>query len=125
MSPRAPLSALRAERSREVAQRIAVFGTGPIERVYRIGPHPQLLGRSVSTLDVRPSAGEGVHLSGRELLADVDLSLDVLPSYITGALTGRHADRQPLRSVAAADRKSWPQVLLRGGALHEGPHCQG
>ncbi len=92
----APLSALRAERAREVEQRIDVFGTGSVDRVYRIGPHRELLGRSVSGLDVRPSASEGVHLSGRELLAAVDLSLDVLPSYITGTLTGRRPARQDL-----------------------------
>jgi hypothetical protein len=45
---------------------------------------------------VRPSADEGVRLSGRELLANVDLSLDVLPSYITGTLTGRHPAQQDL-----------------------------
>jgi hypothetical protein len=37
-----------------------------------------------------------VQLSGRELLDDVDLSLDVLPSYITGKLTGRHPPQQDL-----------------------------
>jgi hypothetical protein len=37
-----------------------------------------------------------VHVSGRELLAAVDLSLDVLPSYITGTLSGRHPAQQDL-----------------------------
>ena len=50
----------------------------------------------MSTLAVQPSTGEGVELSGRELLASVDLSLDVLPSYITGTLTGRHPPQQDL-----------------------------
>jgi hypothetical protein len=95
-SIQAPLSALRAQRAREVAQRIAVFGTGAIDKVYRIGPHRELLGRSVSGLNVRPSADEGVQLSGRELLDAVDLSLDVLPSYVTGTLTGRHPAQQDL-----------------------------
>jgi arginine exporter protein ArgO len=92
----APLSELRKERAREVAQRIAVFGTGAIATVYRIGPHRELLGKSVGTLDVRSSTDEGVQLSGRELLANVDLSIDVLPSYITGKLTGRHPSQQDL-----------------------------
>jgi hypothetical protein len=90
------LSALRAERAREAKQRIAIFSTGSIEKVYRIGPHREFLGRSVSTLAVQPSSSEGVQLSGRELLAAVDLSLDVLPSYITGTLTGRHPSQQDL-----------------------------
>jgi hypothetical protein len=92
----APLRALRAQRARELAQRIRVFGTGAIGKVYRIGPHPELLGREVSALDVRPSADEGVQLSGRELLAAVDLSLDVVPNYITGKLTGRLPAQQDL-----------------------------
>jgi Sulfatase len=92
----APLAELRNERAREVAQRIAVFGTGSTERIYRIGPHRQLLGRNVSALDVDASQSEGVQLSGRELLADVDLSLDVLPSYITGTLTGSPPMQQDL-----------------------------
>jgi sulfatase-like protein len=95
----APLSTLRAERARELARRFAVFGTGAIDKVYRIGPHRELLGRSVGGLNVRPSADEGVRLSGRELLSAVDLSLDVVPSYITGTLTGRHP---PLQDLAVA-----------------------
>ena len=93
---RAPLSALLAERAREVKQRIDIFGTGPIDRVYRIGPHRELLGRNVTGLAVKKSSTESVHVSGRELLAAVDLSLDVLPSYITGTLTGRHPAQQDL-----------------------------
>jgi hypothetical protein len=91
-----PLSGLRAERAREVKDRIAIFGTGSIDKVYRIGPHPELLGRSVSTLGAHPSTSEGVQVSGRELLGAVDLSLDVLPSYITGKLTGSHPPQQDL-----------------------------
>jgi len=37
-----------------------------------------------------------VQVSGKELLADVDLSLDVLPNYITGTLTGSHPQQQDL-----------------------------
>src|SRR5439155_22265801 len=79
-----------------IRQRIAVFGTGAIDKVYRIGPHRELLGRNVSALPVQASRDEGVQLSGRELLAAVDLSLDVLPSYITGRLAGRHPAQQDL-----------------------------
>jgi hypothetical protein len=50
-----------------------------------------------------------VQLSGRELLNNVDLLLDVLPSYITGTLTGRHPAQQDLAvsvngSIAAVTR---------------------
>jgi hypothetical protein len=92
----ADLHALLAQRKRALAQQIAEFGTGPLDRVYRIGPHRELLGRSVSGLDVRPSSSESVELSGRELLGAVDTSLDLLPSYMTGTISGRHPQRQDL-----------------------------
>ena len=62
------LRALLARRRRALADQIATFGTGALARVYRIGPHRELLGRSVSSLGIRPSANESVHVSGRELL---------------------------------------------------------
>jgi len=95
-SVQAPLSALRAQRARELAQQHAVFGTGPIDGVYRIGPHRELLGKSVGRLDMRPSRRTSVELTGRELLQVVDLSTDVLPSYLTGNVTGTHSTQLDL-----------------------------
>ena len=92
----ADLRTLLVQRRRALAHQIATFGTGPLDRVYRIGPHRQLLGRSVGALDVRPSSSEGVEVSGRELLGAVDLSLDLLPSYVTGTITGQHPQQQDL-----------------------------
>jgi hypothetical protein len=45
---------------------------------------------------VRPSARESVEISGRELLNVVDPATDLIPSYITGTLGGRHSDQQDL-----------------------------
>ncbi len=87
---------LVAERRVALARQIATFGTGSLDRVYRIGPHRELLGRSVGGLHVRPSSREAVEVSGRELLNVVDLSLDTLPSYVTGTLSGRHPVQQDL-----------------------------
>ena len=89
----APLSELRAQRARELSQQQAVFGTGPLERVYRIGPHPELLGRRVGSLVIRPSRGMSVELNGRELLRAVDLSSDLMPNYLTGRITGTRAQQ--------------------------------
>jgi len=90
------LHALLARRRQALAQQLRTFGSGPLARVYRIGPHRELLGKTVSSLTVRPSSSEGVHVTGRELLAAVDPSLGVLPSYVTGTLTGRHPAQQDL-----------------------------
>jgi hypothetical protein len=95
-SVRASLSRLRVQRARELAQQHAVFGTGPIARVYRIGPHQELLGKNIARLDTRPSRGTGYELNGRELLEVVDLSTDLLPTYLTGHITGSHPPQQDL-----------------------------
>ena len=87
------LHALLARRRQALAQQIDTFGTGKLDRVYRIGPNKQLLGRSISTLDVRPSQNESVHVSGRELLNAVDLSLDLIPTYVTGTIGGAHGQQ--------------------------------
>ena len=46
----ADLRALLAQRRQALARQITTFGTGSLDRVYRIGPHRELLGRSVSSL---------------------------------------------------------------------------
>jgi hypothetical protein len=94
------LRALLARRRQALAQQIATFGTGALGRVYRIGPHRELLGRSVSTLAVHPSTTERVHVSGRELLNGVDRKLDLVPTYITGTLSGSHPAQQDLAIAA-------------------------
>jgi hypothetical protein len=66
------------------------FGTGAISDLlfgdpwasaYRIGPHPELLGRTV------PAASTaGVELANAELLAHVDPSTEIFPTRVTGRL---------------------------------------
>ena len=50
----------------------------------------------MSSLDVTPSRNESVHVSGRELLNAVDLSLDLIPTYVTGTISGAHPAQQDL-----------------------------
>ena len=92
----ADLRTLVAERRRSLARQVATFGTGKLDRVYRIGPHRQLLGRDVGSLRVRPSRSETVEISGRELLGVVDSKLDLVPSYVTGTVGGKHPPQQDL-----------------------------
>jgi len=91
---RSRLRVLLVQRRRSLAAQLRTFGTGPMDRVYRIGPNRQLLGRSVDSLPVRPSSGEGVRISGHELLGAVDLSLGQLPTYLNGTLLGPRPTRQ-------------------------------
>jgi hypothetical protein len=93
---RSDLRSLLEQRKREVAAKTAVFGTGSFDHVYALGPHRELLGRRVTSLPVRPSAGAGVQLDGRALLGAVDLAMDWLPSYLQGRITGEHPPVQDL-----------------------------
>jgi hypothetical protein len=75
-------------RRRTLAQQLATFGSTTFDQIYRIGPHPQLIGRKVASLTVRPSPRIAVRLDGRSYLAAVDPATDFLPSHVSGAVTG-------------------------------------
>jgi hypothetical protein len=92
----ARLSDLRARRRKALARQIATFGTGSLDRVYRIGPHRSLVGRRVAGLRVRDGAGSRVELTDRALLASVDRDSGFLPSYLEGRVTGRVRAGRPL-----------------------------
>jgi sulfatase-like protein len=83
----APLSDLRAKRTRTLAEQIRLFGTRTFEPVYRFGPRPDLIGRQVGGLTVRPSTAR-VQLEGRSLLAAVDPKAELVPNYVAGSLSG-------------------------------------
>ena len=118
----AQLSELRARRARGLAQRVAALGTGSFARVYRVGPHLELLGRRVSGLRVRPSATGKVEIEGRSLLSAVDPDSGFLPSYLEGRLTGGLPPRLELAiaingKVAAVTRSFRQHGQVRFAAL--------
>ena len=85
----APLSTLLAERRLALDQQIATFGTGPIGRVYRIGPHRELLQKRVSGLTVQED--QGCPSRARQPgLAPVRRpnAPTSCPSYLTGKIRG-------------------------------------
>ena len=84
----APLSTLLAERRLALHQQIAAFRTGPIERVYRIGPHRELLQKRVSVLEVQDAQDTRVELDSPDQLQSVDRESDVVPVYVTGKIRG-------------------------------------
>ena len=90
-----------------------LFGTGmgsrllfgdPWESVYRIGPHPELLDRRVSTLPRRREAAASSSVVARvenaDLLDDVQPGDEILPTRITGRLMG--APPKGVRDLAVA-----------------------
>jgi sulfatase-like protein len=88
------LATLRARRVRSLARQQAAFGSGSWARLYKVGPHRELVGREVATLSVRPSAATGITLDGESLLQSVDPGSALLPSFIEGKLIGKFPARQ-------------------------------
>ena len=84
----ASLSTLLGERRGALAQQIAEFGTGSRERLYRIGPHRDLLGKRVLAVGAGESSDVEVHIDEAQLLGSVDLRSQIIPSYVTGEISG-------------------------------------
>ncbi len=124
------LAELRSMRSRALGRQVAAFGSGPFERVYRVGPHSGLLGRSVSSLRVVQERGARVKVDDTTLLDSVDRSSGFLPSFLEGRLLPSRG-RTPLAialngSIAAV---TWTfaehgqtrfSALVPGQALRDG-----
>jgi hypothetical protein len=81
--------------------RAAKFGTGaqselmfgdPWASAYRIGPHPELIGRAVPAATVARSRAVHGAIANARLLADVEPDEQVLPTRVTGRLEGSPPD---------------------------------
>ena len=107
------LSDLETRRKRALAAQISTFGTSP-ESVYRIGPDSDLVGKPVSQLPVQPNQTTGFELKGRELLNVVDLHTDLVPTWIEGRLTGKHAGQKEL-AIAVNGRIGATTWTFRSG----------
>ena len=84
----ARLSTLLAERRVALAQQLALFGTGSRERLYRIGPHRDLLGKRVLALRAAENNDVGVDIDEAQLLGAVDQRSEIIPTYLTGRISG-------------------------------------
>jgi sulfatase-like protein len=106
--------AMLTRRAANRARRERLFGTGfssivaygsPWASLYRIGPHPELLGRPVAELPVQASAG-GVRarVANARLLRAVDPDARILPTRVTGRLAGGDPERERDLAVAVNGR---------------------
>jgi Sulfatase len=86
----------RARKYGTGAQSELLFGD-PWATAYRIGPHPELIGRPVSHLAAGTARARIANLG---LLADVEPSKEVLPTRVTGRLPG--TPRGTMRDLAVA-----------------------
>jgi hypothetical protein len=80
------------QRQRKVAldHKLAVLGTGAEgpDRIYRIGPHQELLGKSVSSLSPQPRGQLRAELQDAGDWDDVDLRSDFIPTHPVATLSG-------------------------------------
>ena len=123
----AQLSTLRARRSRALAEQISTFGTGSLERAYRIGPHKELLGRELSSLTVLPARTTRVELDGRTLLDSVDRASGFVPTFLEGRLlpAGARTDLAVALNgkVAASRRRSTSTARRASRPSCRKPRC--
>jgi hypothetical protein len=77
---------------RALERKIDLFGTHSLDRIYRMGPHPELLGTSVASYPLRDSKA-AVRLSHPERYrAGVDPTDPRLPAYVEGEIENLPAD---------------------------------
>jgi hypothetical protein len=77
----------RASKYGTGAQSELMFGD-PWESAYRIGPHPELIGRRVRAGAVSASSRVHGEVANAGLLADVEATDEILPTRVTGRLKG-------------------------------------
>lgn len=84
-----------------IDRKVALFGSGADgpDRIYRVGPNQELVGRPLTALDVTGDSDAEVTLTDSGAYDDVDVDGPVLPVWVTGRVSGGGDDR---RDVAIA-----------------------
>ena len=85
----------------QVDRKLALFGTGADgpERIYRVGPHQELVGREVVSMGASDESSAKVSLTDPDAYDDVDPDGAAIPIWVTGEVSGGDGDR---RDVAIA-----------------------
>ena len=99
------LARRRAENRRRRARLVltgaesdVLFGS-PWASLYRVGSHPELLGRQADSLPAAAAGPASAVLANADLLDDVDPADEILPTRVTGTIVGGTGE---LRDVAVA-----------------------
>lgn len=79
-----------AEKQALIDRKVALFGSGADgpDRIYRVGPNQELVGKQVSSLPAGGASGAKVSLTDPGAYDDVDLEGPVLPVWVTGKVSG-------------------------------------
>lgn len=118
----------------QIDRKVALFGTGADgpERIYRVGPNQELVGREVAALDVAGDSAARVKLTDPGAYDDVDPEGAAIPIWVTGGVSGAGGRRDvavavngTVRAVSntfeLADRDGeWIAALVPPGSLRDG-----
>ncbi|HUF17399.1 MAG TPA: sulfatase-like hydrolase/transferase [Thermoanaerobaculia bacterium] len=69
--------------------KLDLFGEGSTERIYEIGPHPEIRGRSLTDLQIGPPMTTRVRIRGRDLYDSVRKTSRFIPTDVRGIVSGR------------------------------------
>jgi Sulfatase len=81
-------AALERGKAASLAHQIGLLGTGTWARAYRIGPHPELIGRPVAGLPALPRGRLTATVEDAGKLLDVDPGASDSPAHVAGRLSG-------------------------------------
>jgi hypothetical protein len=109
-----PRAEFIARQKAALARKIALFGDGPLDRLYRIGPNAELIGKPAGA-----GAAAGAvkaKIDGAGDLANVDPGSDFLPAHVTGSISGGQAGatRAVVVAVNGVIRASGETFYLEG-----------
>ena len=95
-------SVVESRRRAKRIRRQRLYGTGAWESVFRIGPHPELLGMRPEQLPQVSAGGLRAEFELPTALGNVDLRRRFIPAWAVGPLRGRDSGPTTRRDVALA-----------------------
>jgi Sulfatase len=109
----ADVHALARQRANTVRRKAALFGGG----LLRVGPHPELLGRRVSTVHVMPAAARA-SIDGQvaALLRSLPADSEIQPAQMMGSIRGPGAAENRQLAVAVNGRLAAVTYTYREGS---------
>jgi Sulfatase len=113
-----PSTTVAAEVAAAAAVKVSTFGAGAWDSVYRIGPHPELIGQPLGSLMVRSASDLSATIDAEPLLQEVALDSPLLPAHITGQISGEDSELPLALAVALNGRiAAVTQSVELGGGM--------
>ena len=105
-------------------RKLALFGSGPMDRLFQVGSHRNLVGRRVSELDIGDPTNPAVELDGDDFFRNVDLDGPFILAHITGRISNGTGFSTPLHLavsingvIRAVTRTASPKGVQEFSAL--------